>query len=61
MGTKKSDPISKEKNLKGMMNMSSQGARGAIMKFSKLVDRSIFGPMMVLFTFFFAMDVSSAA
>src|SRR4029453_16167443 len=44
-----------------MMNMSSQGARGAIMKFSKLLDRSICGPMMVLFTFFFVMDVSLAA
>src|SRR6516164_10948140 len=41
-----------------MMNMSSQGT---IMKSSKLLGRSIWGPMMVLFTFFFAMDVSSAA
>jgi hypothetical protein len=31
------------------------------MKSSKLLGRSICGPMMVLFTFFFAMDVSSAA
>ena len=31
------------------------------MKSSKLLVRSICGPMMVLFTFFFAMDVSSAA
>ena len=43
------------------MNMSSQGARGAIMKSSKLLGRSICGPMIALFTFFFAMDVSSAA
>ena len=31
------------------------------LKSSKLLGRSICGPMMVLFTFFFAMDVSSAA
>src|SRR5262249_16520635 len=43
------------------MNMSSQGARGAIMKSSKLLGRYICGPMMVLFMFLFAMDVRSAA
>ena len=31
------------------------------MKSSKLLGRSICGPMMVLFASFFAMDVSSAA
>ena len=39
----------------------STATRGAIMKSSKLLGRSICGPMMVLFTSLFAMDVSSAA
>src|SRR6201987_4443408 len=43
------------------MDMSSRGARGAIMKSGNLLGRSVCRPMVVLFTFFFAMDVSSAA